>query len=165
MNTSSDNNVEEWIEALKNGSWSVRSAAAWNLGISGDQRAIKPLIGLLEDECARVRHNVAWALSRLSDQTAVPALIKALKDDYEMVRLNAADSLGRIGDGAAILPLIVILIDDQVERVREAAAESLHAIGNEHVCQVLWELVESRRSGGLSGVLSARNGMEGQQAG
>jgi HEAT repeat protein len=150
--------VEPLVGALADRSWDVRAAAARALGAIGDARAVSPLIramsesdlgvrdaaaealvnigppafddlvGALDDPSWDVRRTAALALGRLGDQRATGRLLLALRDNSDpWLRQDAALALGQIGDLSAIQLLRVALFDD-APRVREAAAEALHAL-------------------------------------
>jgi HEAT repeat protein len=114
--------VEPLIAALKDGSFSVRKAAAEALGKIGDPRAVEPLIAALKDKDEYVRKAAAYALGKIKDPRAVEPLIAALKDQNSDVRAAAAYALGEIKDPRAVEPLIAALGDEKSSGVRKAAA-------------------------------------------
>jgi HEAT repeat protein len=150
--------VEPLVGALADRSWDVRAAAARSLGVIADARAVSPLmvsmresdlgvrdaaadalvrigppafdalVGALDDPSWDVRRTAALALGRLGDQRATGRLLLALRDNSDpWLRQDAALALGQIGDLSAISLLRDALFDD-APRVREAAAEALHAL-------------------------------------
>ena len=121
--------LESLIDFLKDENFSVRSSAAYALGVIGDAQAIPPLIDALKDEDSRVRIRAAYALGRIGDAQAIPPLIDALKDENSRVRWSAADALGGIGDAQAIPPLIDALKDKDFS-VRSSAVYALGVIGD-----------------------------------
>jgi HEAT repeat protein len=66
--------VDRWIQDLKDSSPSVREAAAEALGYLNDTRAVEPLIQALKDDDNDVRFHAALALSDLGD-TSTAGLI------------------------------------------------------------------------------------------
>lgn len=107
-------------------------------------RAVKLLIGALEDEIMMIRLSAAAALGDIGDARATHPLIKALKDDYMAVRLHAAEALGKLGDLSAMEPLLGILGDNRYA-VREAAAISLTKLMEPVIGPILRKLkVKSR---------------------
>jgi HEAT repeat protein len=130
---------------------SVRVAAAEALGEIRDERAIEPLIFLLQDVPENLRLAAfnslldigapaveslirvintsgqrsiasAIALGAIGDVRAVEPLIAAL--NYEEVRPFAVNSLGEIGDTRAIKPIIGVL-NSKDDLVRKYAVEAL----------------------------------------
>ena len=84
------------------------------LGTIGDERAVEPLIGVLEvegwPENWYVRSWAAGALGKIGDTRAVEPLIKALGDNKDKdVFEAAAGALAQIGDARAVEPFIKAL--------------------------------------------------------
>ena len=120
-----------------------RVAAARELGSSGDQRAVKPLIAALGDQDWSVREAAARALGELGDARAVQPLIPALGDRDEdwRVREAAARALGELGDARAVQPLIKAL-GSVHPQVRGVAADALVKFGEAAVqplIAALWD--------------------------
>jgi HEAT repeat protein len=89
--------VQKYIDSLKDSEWQIRWEAVTVLGESKDPRAIVPLIGALRgDENTYVRATAAWALGEIKDRRAIEALIAALKDESHGVKKNAALALKTI---------------------------------------------------------------------
>ena len=127
------------------GSWKHREEAARTLGLSRDQRAVKPLVAAL----ARVRPGtgysspptvfratVIWALGELRAAAAVPGLTSILLDKGDHSRSDAARSLGKIGDPSAVGSLVEAL-GDLSDNVRDSAAQSLLSFGAPSVMSLL----------------------------
>jgi len=88
---------EPAIEPLiKDEDWHVRQAAALALVVTGDARALEPLIQALKDEYRYVRMSVAGALGRLGDVRVVEPLKLVLKDEDYYVRESATEALEKI---------------------------------------------------------------------
>lgn len=130
-------NFPEAIETLINSmsddiSVEVRVAAAYALGLQGDNRALDPFIAKLHelDEQPSVRGMVAEALADLGDRRAVAALIAALTDDSAEVRFWSAFALGRLGDRRALPELRRLAANDTalLPGHGRVSAESLEAI-------------------------------------
>lgn len=117
----------------------LRSAAAQSLGKIGDNRAIIPLMSILnnKNENYRLRLAVAESLGRLGDEYAVNPLIDILADEREKsvyLKESAAKALGMLGDIRAIEPLIDILeskrgIRDKFNFLKEQIIEAIGRIG------------------------------------
>lgn len=81
-----------------------------------------------------VRKQAIRKLGASRDIQAVQPLIKALKDEDEDIRRLAAVALGKINKGNAVPPLLAILKSEEENNdVREAAKQSILAIGSEAV--------------------------------
>ena len=78
---------------IKDEDWHVRQATALALGVTGDARAVEPLIQALKDEEFRVRVAAASTLGIIGDTRAVEPLTQALKDNNEDVREAAKEAL------------------------------------------------------------------------
>ena len=104
----------------------VRQAAAEALGQLSDERAVEPLLALLEDSRGRVRKAAVDALGEIGDTRAVQPLIASLRYTWEHtgVRIGTIEVLGKIGDEQAIVPLTALL-KDRTDAIRVAAVEAL----------------------------------------
>ncbi len=72
-----------------------------------DERAIAPLLEMLNDVCPLVRVSVAYALGRNPSLSAVEPLIELLARDWNgYVRKGVVWALGNCGDRRAIEPLV-----------------------------------------------------------
>lgn len=136
--------VEGLISALKFKDCNIRKEAAAALKKIGDNRALFPLIDILEYRdwheyyavMGSVRETAAEALGVLKDRRAVEPLIKALTDKDEEVRWKAAWALGNIRDRKAVEPLIYLL-QDKRWTVRRFAASALGKIGDKQAVESL----------------------------
>ena len=98
------------------------------LGKSGDERLLRPLIGLLTSSNEYERCSAAKGLGHLGNTFAVGPLRELLAVKESSVRRAAAESLGRLGDKNATQALITLLgYEDGT--VRRSAAEALAALG------------------------------------
>jgi len=117
----------------------LRCAAALALGKIGDNRAIIPLMSILNnrDENYRLRLAVAESLGKLGDEFAVSPLINILADEREKsvyLKESVAKALGMLGDIRAVEPLIDILeskrgIRDKFNFLKEQVIEAIGRIG------------------------------------
>jgi HEAT repeat protein len=122
-------NLRSLGEGLEDSDPDVRRAVAVALGLSGEEAAVRPLIGAINDQDDYVRRNVATAFGLLGETRSVKALIKYLEDDSGLVRLAALRSLILLRDPAAITPLLryLYLPDGTVDHVIvEALAGMAH---------------------------------------
>lgn len=117
----------------------VRCSAIKALGILKDERAVIPMMYVLndKDENYRIRLNAAEALGRIGDTYAVNPLINLVADDQESsvyVKESAAKALGMLGDVRAIKPLVSILeskrgIFNKFSFLKERVLEAIGKIG------------------------------------
>jgi HEAT repeat protein len=95
-----------------------------------ENRAVAPLVGVLDDEEPAVRGGAVDALVDIG-VPAVGPLVDTLQDPHAALRGRsaAAEALGRIGDARAVEPLLPLL-EDPATSVRRAAAEALGRLGD-----------------------------------
>ena len=91
--TSSSEEIDQFVKDLQNQSWQIRWDAAAALGEIKDPRAIDPLSKALQDENSYVRMTAARSLGMIEDPRVIAPLIQALKDDSHGVKKNAVLSL------------------------------------------------------------------------
>jgi HEAT repeat protein len=117
--------VDRWIQDLKDPNPNVRIAAADALFELNDTRAVGPLIQALKDNSSYVRQDAAGALGEIGEPVVDP-LIPALKDNSSYVRSTAAGALEELNDSRAVNPLTQVLNDKNEEKsVQDAVAEAL----------------------------------------
>jgi hypothetical protein len=104
------------VSALASKDEHDREEAANALSEITDERAILPLIRLLDDSSSYVRRAAADALGKCGAYKAVQPLVKSLTDDDRYVRETAAEALGHIGDPA--IPVILKNLDNEDWRIR-----------------------------------------------
>ncbi|MCE3234807.1 MAG: hypothetical protein K0Q50_987 [Vampirovibrio sp.] len=117
----------------------LRCSAALALGKIGDNRAIIPLMSILNnrEENYRLRLAVAESLGKLGDDYAVKPLIDILSDEREKsvyLKESVVKALGMLGDIRAIEPLIDVLeskrgIRDKFNFLKEQIIEAIGRIG------------------------------------
>lgn len=124
--------IEVLVQALGDGKWLLREAAAQVLGHMGSEavEAVPALIEALGDGEGAVRMAAAEALEKIGSDS-VPALIQALRDDDWHVRYEAAGVLRKFGLEEGVVPALIEALRDKNERVRRVAAEALGEIGPE----------------------------------
>lgn len=119
---------EEMLPLLVSPNPTERMTAARAFCELRDDRAIAPLLALLDDICPLVRVSVAYALGRNPSPLAVDPLIDLLDRDWNgYVRKGIVWALGNCGDRRAIPPLLHALKTD-ISAVRLWAASSLSTI-------------------------------------
>jgi Ca-activated chloride channel homolog len=82
-----------------------RADAAYEIGFSGDARAVPSLLAAIVDREEKVRRLAAEALGRLGDPAAIAPLVERLGDHASSVRESAAGCL--LVFGAAAVPALV----------------------------------------------------------
>ncbi len=117
----------------------LRCNAAMALGKIQDERAIVPLMSILNDrsENYRLRLAAAESLGKLGSDFAVTPLIDILADDRESsvyLKESVAKALGMLGDIRALEPLIDTLnskrgIAEKFNFLKEQAIEAIARIG------------------------------------
>ncbi len=93
--------MDSLVHELRNPDPAKRHKAIWELGRSGDSRAVQPMVDLLLDSDSRQRSLVLSALSEISSRTLKPmsrALAISIQDENPDVRKNAIRDLTRIYD-------------------------------------------------------------------
>jgi HEAT repeat protein len=128
--------VAELERALGAADPSQRAQAVHILGLSGDSRAARRLIGFLDDAADVVRLEAAlaaerWALRGLPAEVAELAgtkMVGRAHDPIERVRQAALAILGRIGTYDAHQALASALADPSIQ-IRSAAIEALVGLG------------------------------------
>ncbi len=98
---------------------------------------------LVSDEFADVRARCAGVIHHFRDDRTTDALRKLLCDENEFVRLHAARACGD-RSYAAVKSELSKLLADSKWRVRQAAAESLRALGKEGMEELYRQLVTTQ---------------------
>jgi HEAT repeat protein len=128
------------LEQLRTGDWSVRSAAALELGKLGDRQATSALSAALRDPSAEVAKSAAVALGALHDVSAVEALAAVVLNGdgyfHSTVRVAAAEALAALRDRRAVVALIAG-VRDQIAEVSQASIEALGTLGDERAIDSL----------------------------
>jgi HEAT repeat protein len=90
--------TEPLLRVLREGSRTVRIGAIEALGEIGDQRAVEPLMRVLEnDRHDETRFLAALALGEIGDESSLTLLVHTLKDRNRYVRYGAAAALDTQG--------------------------------------------------------------------
>ena len=129
----------------------LRKRAALKLGAAGGRRAVRPLVGLLDDPEWSVRVAAIEALGATAHPSAVEPLIAAIRDTEKagspaavQVRAAAVAALQRAGPAAG--PLLRQSASDGSPRLREAAIEALGGIGDPEAVPTLVAALGDERS-------------------
>ncbi len=113
----------------------------WDGLVKMREKAVEPLLDILDDKEPIVRTGAAKALGDIREKRAVEPLMRLLKDQAASVRWSAAISLGKLRDERAIEPLIQSLKDED-RMVRSSAAKVLANLGAKHAIQPLKEALK-----------------------
>jgi len=123
------------VELLADKDARVARMALDALAVSGDAKALLPVLALSRSENKQLREAVAKALGAYSAPEAATRLIELLADPEKSVMLAAIRALGRIRDRTAIEPLVRLIERAVTElkdnNIRAAAGEALEAITNQ----------------------------------
>jgi HEAT repeat protein len=128
------------IEFLNDDDPDLRMQAALAIGEQRDARGAPALLQALNDENINVRFHVIEALGKLGDPSAVGALTNIAESREFFLAFPALEALKLIGETSVATRLIDLLSD---EMLRDAAAETLGALGDETVVAPLVELLNS----------------------
>ena len=94
-------------------------------------KAVKPIIEMLNDEWVNVRIYAVTSLGKLGDVEAVPALIEVLKrsNENELVRAGAAAALGVLRDTRALMPLRELIMNaEELGELEDTALKAFKKI-------------------------------------
>ena len=148
---------EEMLPLLTSSEPSQRMMAARAFCELQDERAISPLIKLLQDDCPLIRVSAAYALGRNPSPDAVEPLIKQLNLDFNgYVRKGVVWALGNCRDRRSLEPLVDALRTD-IPAVRLWAASSLGQIAQvsyEVVVGAIPPLIEGLRRDSMTAIRS-----------
>ncbi|MCX5964979.1 MAG: HEAT repeat domain-containing protein [Cyanobacteria bacterium] len=117
--------MDSLVHELRNPDPAKRHKAIWELGRSGDSRAVQPMVDLLLDSDSRQRSLVLSALSEISSRTLKPmsrALAISMQDENPDVRKNAIRDLTHIYDSLTrISELLQNACEDPDQEVQDTA--------------------------------------------
>jgi HEAT repeat protein len=120
------------IEYLKSDNKDEVKLASRILGDIKDNRAVEPLIGLLNKKDFNTRSYACESLVKIGDTTAFFHVSSCLKDSVEVVRKSAAVALGKMKESRAI-PYLFEGLSDPHFSVRMSSASALVEIGEPSV--------------------------------
>jgi len=165
--------VEDYIRALQNGDSKAQCNAAWELGKSGDLKAIDPLMSALQSPNSNVRDWAVLALVKIGDASVDP-LIQALQDggkgneegsrNASLVRQEAAAALGLINDSRAGERLMDALATSTDDGTRYWAAVSLGMISEPKATNLLVRTLADENASIREGAGWALRAIEGPRA-
>ncbi len=116
------------IDNLNASEEGVPEYTAFILGWIGDERAVDPMIKMLDESISKKRA-AARALGFMRAEKAMDKIISLLDDPNNRVRQDAAYSLGLMGNDQAIAALKKAM-DDKDELVRFFAEKAIERIEN-----------------------------------
>jgi HEAT repeat protein len=128
------------IEFLDDPDPDLRMQAALAIGEQRDKRGVPSLLKALQDENKNVRFHAIEALGKLEDPTAAEPLVAIAESGEFFLAFPALESLKAIGE-QSVAPRLLRLLSD--EMLREAAAETLGALGDETAVGPVVELLNS----------------------
>lgn len=123
----------------------LRSRAAYALGVVGDPVGHKALTDALRDGDSGVRREAVYAIGRIHAPEALQALRSVVRDESNEVRAAVAitvgilGSLGVIGDGDAVKLLSLMLKGESDDLVAAEVIKSLGEIGDSKAIKLLAE--------------------------
>lgn len=141
--------VEASIEKLGSEDQKKRVEAIYELGLSGDPRAVVPLIGALADKNEEAACIAAMSLGKLGDKSAVEPLIAVVKKcDGSTLGSNAIWALGQLKDASAVETLCNVLVGKGKTEEKVEAAYALGKIGGRKALMFLELRTRPRWIGG-----------------
>ncbi len=138
-------NMDEAIANLRSEDYYQQLEAEHNLVKIGE-KALPPLIELLDDQDPRVKTLAAETLGKIGDVKALRPLVSYLDDQDVTMRVYVVNALGCIKSASAVKPLIKCLQDENWE-VRKSAAEVLGGIGDSQAIKPLIAALEDENAG------------------
>jgi HEAT repeat protein len=124
----------------------VRRAAVFALGTTGNASAKRLLADAVRDADAGVRRAAVFGLGNLDANAAMPSLEAALADSHPVVRELAVTAVGRLGGDAAVR-LLIKRLNDPSGRVRRAAVVVLGALRDPRALAPLQQLERDPQHG------------------
>lgn len=139
--------TEMLTEFLRAGEADLRMQAALALGEQKDPQAIPALLAALQDESVNVRYHAVEALGKLKATGAVEPLLAIAETRDFFLSFAALDALRQIADQSITGRLLPLL---KVDFLREAAIETLGAIGSEEIVPALVDLINEDKSSAIA---------------
>lgn len=143
-----ENNINMSIERLTSPQIDHQVKAIESLALSGDKRAVKPLISLLRDSAGdwnkrSLTSSIIKALGKLQAKEAQEILLRLLDSNLTFIKADVAESLGRIGpDDNTVNELKEIVQKNDSRMVKKAAIKGLGETKKKEVIKPLADVVE-----------------------
>lgn len=131
----------ELLELLNESDPGVVLESVVLLGRLRDKKAVKSLMGIIEQRSPIFRSHAAEALGQIGDERAVSVLSELLQDEDASVRVVAASALGKMPKAANAKALVRALRDTD-DDVRRLAAVALGEIGDKRAGDSLTVLLD-----------------------
>ena len=142
--------VDELIATLQHDEYAQnRADAAFELGETGDSRAVEPLIKALQTETSSdVRASAVSSLGAFDDNRALQSITAAIKEDENgNVRYYAVWALQNFGDRS--VDVLIYALDDNSINVRGSAASVLGELGATKATPLLCKMVHNDSDTGM----------------
>src|SRR5688572_22430347 len=135
------------VSALTEASRAGNTAETRVMASMGDERSVKTLVALLNDNGGNAM-SIIGALAESGSKSAVAPLVQQLHHKVPEVRAAAADGLGKLGKRYDVIESLEMALKDQSSYVRTRAAAALFGLGNMSGLTLLQGLLqdESARS-------------------
>ena len=145
-----DQSLELLVDVAKDKkeAFQLRKEAISCLGITGNSKAVKPLIGILDSSDVDLKREAVKSLEQLGDRRASKPLVAVLldKDEDIFVRRLAGGGIVRIDRDTAFGPLTRIVNDKtEIAPARRMAAEKLALYRDDRSIQLFIELLKDEQ--------------------
>ena len=131
--------IRRTLKQLRSEKPEVRKRAVVKLSNSTDERAVEPLVRILNDEVDSIREGAMEILSKIG-APAIQPLIQRLNHQDMYVRKAVVETLNKMG-APAVQPLVEVL-DDQDMDIRRAGAWTLGELRANQAIQPLIEALK-----------------------
>lgn len=149
------------IQRLRDTEKDVRYSSILALGLIGDEKAVDPLLEILEIEensgiqdpmkkDMGIRKNAIVSLGELGSNRSEETLIKILKNEEEKeeIRIASAKALGKTGSSRAVKALVSVVEDEKAgQELRTAALLAFGETDNMEAAEVLIEYLDDAKLG------------------
>jgi HEAT repeat protein len=124
---------------------SLRQYAAESLGRIAQPESLDVIVELLEDDDSLLRAYATGALGYFRDARATSALIAALRDSFWRVRVAALNGIAEQKPEGVLAPVLYKAEHDPESPVRQAALQTLSALGSAESYDALREIAANTR--------------------
>lgn len=119
------NDIDTWLQRLKDKDPKVRVEAVYALSELEDARVVEQLIEMLDDPSSDVRKSATVTLGWLKDNTAVEPLLNRL-EKAETNEINSLIyALSELDDKRVVQPLIQMALEVKSQEIRKASIRAL----------------------------------------